>query len=332
MDRARNDPDAQSGVIAYAASTGAGERHLQGSNTMTTRSRGPAAGFGWLTRGIQVSFRHPKPLLGGAAILVLVCLLPSFITMPIQFHALRGGTTPSTAIMGGTMALAMVLGLLLLPVYAGYLQVIDAAERGLPARVRDIFGPYQRGQAPGLIGFGVALLLVYAVVMVIIVMAAGGGVAGWYAQVFMGQASHLPPATGLPAGFGTALALALVFGLFLMGFYAISLGQVAFRRRGVFGAIGDGLVGAVKNLLPLIVFAVSLVLAWLVVGIALMLVGILLALIGKMVSAWLALVLIVPLYFALVLVMFAVMFGTMYYLWRDVCGDDAAPAAVPTMA
>lgn len=299
---------------------------------MTTRSRGPLAGLGWLTRGIQISFRHPKPLLGGAAILVLVCLLPSLITMPIQFLALHTGTPPSPAIMGGIMALAMLLGLLLVPVYAGYLQVIDAAERGLPARVRDIFGPYQRGQAPSLIGFALALLLVYVAVLAVIVLAAGGGLTSWYAQVLVAQANHLPPPVGLPAGFGTALALMLVFGLFLMGFYAISLGQVALRRRGVFGAMGDGLVGSLKNLLPLIVFAVSLVLAWLIVGIALILVAALLVLIGKLVSAWVAVVLIVPLYFALVLVMFAVMFATMYYLWRDVCGDDAAPAAVPTMA
>ena len=299
---------------------------------MTTRSKGPLAGFGWLTRGIRISYRHPKPLLGGAAVLLLVCLLPSFVTLPMQLHALHGGTQPSPAMFGGVTVLAMLLGLLLVPVYAGYLQVIDAAERGLPARVRDMFRPYRQGEALSLIGFGLALLLVYVAVMAIIVAAAGGGVAAWYMQLLVAQTNHQPPPVGLPSGFGTAMALALVFGLFMMGFYAISLGQVAFRRRGVFGAMGDGFVGALKNLLPLIVFAVSLVLTWLVVALAVLLVGALLVLVGKLVSGWLALVLVVPLYLALMTSMFAAMFGVMYYLWRDVCGDEGTPDAVPTMA
>lgn len=140
-------------------------------------------------------------------------------------------------------------------------------------------------------------------------------------QVVKAQASHeAPPA--LPPGFGIAVALFIVLGILMMGFYAISLGQVALRRRSVFGAIGDGVVGALKNLLPLLVFALSLAVAWIVVTIVLVIVAFLLALIGKLVAPWLIFVLIIPLYVALILTMLAVMFGVMYHLWRDVCGDD----------
>lgn len=55
------------------------------------------------------------------------------------------------------------------------------------------------------------------------------------------QASHQPP-PALPAGFGTAVILAIMLGIFMMAFYAISLGQVALRQRSVFGAIGDGMI------------------------------------------------------------------------------------------
>lgn len=79
-------------------------------------------------------------------------------------------------------------------------------------------------------------------------------------QVLTAQASHLPPPTALPDGFGITIALFMLLGLLMTGFYAISLGQVALRQRGVFGAIGDGVFGVLKNLLPLLVFAVSLVL------------------------------------------------------------------------
>lgn len=298
---------------------------------MTTRSKGPLAGFGWLARGIKVGLRHPRPLLGGAALLLLACLLPSLLTLPMRLHAMHTGTPPTAAAVGWTMAGSMLLGLLIMPLYAGYLQVIDAAERGVPARARDIFGPYRDGDALRLIGFGLLMLLVYAAVVVIVVAAAGGGLIHWYMQVLTAPVSQ-PPALGLPDGFMTAIALFIVLGLFMTGVYAISLGQVALRRRGVFGALADGLAGALKNVLPLVSFALSLVLAWLVVGIAVMLIALLLALLGKLAGGWLVLALAAPLYIVLLLAMFAVMFGVMYHLWRDVCDEGVASGSMASTA
>ncbi len=289
------------------------------------------AGFDWLKRGISVGFRHPKPLLGGAAFLVLASLLPTLVTLPMQFPSLAAGTQPSPATFGWIMAGSMLLSLLIVPIYAGYLQVIDAVERGLPARARDIFKPYQQGEALRLIGYGLAMIVVYIAMFGIIIAAAGGGIVSWYMETLTAQAGHLPP-PALPHGFGIAMALLIVFGLFMMGFYAISLGQVALRSRNVLGAIGDGMIGALKNLLPLLVFAVSLVLAWIVIGIAFALVALLLALLGKLVGMWLVLVLVIPLYIAMMLMMLTMMFGVMYYLWRDVCGDDIVTDMAPSIA
>lgn len=290
---------------------------------MSTRSAGPLAGFRWLKNGISLGFRHPKSIFGGAAILLAALLLPSLPTLLIQFHVVGAGTPQSPATLVWFMLIGVLFGLLIVPLYAGYLQIIDAAERGLAARARDIFKPYRQGEALRLIGYGLALIAIYIVMLGIIIAAAGGGIASWYMQVLAAQANHqLPP--GLPHGFGIAMALLTVLGLFMMGLYSVSLGQVALRRRGVFNAIGDGLAGALKNLLPLLVLAVSLVLAWIVVSIALVIVVGVLALIGHFVGAWLMLVLVTPIYIALALVTFAVMFGVMYYLWRDVCGDDSA--------
>ncbi|MGN6314347.1 MAG: hypothetical protein ACTHMO_11400 [Rhodanobacteraceae bacterium] len=298
---------------------------------MTTRSKGPLAGFDWLKRGIGVGFRHPKPMFGGAALLLVILVLPTVVTLPLQLHAASAGTPLSLAALVGIMAFSILIGLLVVPLYAGYLQVIDAAEHGLPAGAFDIFKPYREGEALRLIGFGLALVLIYVVMMGIIIAAAGTGIATWYMQVLTAQANHqLPP--GLPHGFGIAMALFTVMGLFMMGFYSISLGQVALRGRGVLNAIGDGFLGALKNLLPLLVLAVSFVLAWITVVIALLIVGLVIALIGKLVGAWLTLVLIIPVYIALVLVVFTVMFGVMYYLWRDVCGGDSAPGAAQAIA
>jgi hypothetical protein len=299
---------------------------------MATRSNGPLAGFDWLKRGINVGYGNPKALFGGAAFLLLLCLLPTLITMPMQLGALRGGTAASPASFAWIMAISAIGGLLLVPLYAGYLRVIDAAERGLPVRARDIFQPYRQGDAPRLIGYGLAMAVVYIAAFGAVIAATGGGVARWYLQAMTAQASHQPPPTTLPDGFGVAIALFLVVGLFMVGVYAISLGQVALRGRSIGGAIGDGIVGALKNLLPLLVFVVSMVLAWVVLAIVVALLAALLALLGKLVGPWLVLVLIIPLYVAMVLMLFAVMFGVMYYLWRDVCGDEDEPVGAQSIA
>ncbi|HJP97171.1 MAG TPA: hypothetical protein VJ862_01295, partial [Rhodanobacteraceae bacterium] len=108
---------------------------------MSTRSKGPLAGFGWLKNGIRLVFRHPKSIFGGAAFLLLALLLPSLPTLLIQFHLLGASTTPSPALPFGLIAIGILLGLLIVPLYAGYLQVIDAADHGLTVRARDIFMP-----------------------------------------------------------------------------------------------------------------------------------------------------------------------------------------------
>lgn len=297
---------------------------------MTTQSKGPWSGFGWLQRGISLGYRHPKPIFGGAVILLLIVMVPSLIMLPFQFHWRAAGTPPSPSLFASIMAVSMLVGLLLVPLYAGYLQVIDAAERGLPARATGIFDPYRQGDALRLIGFGVALAVIYVALMGIIVLAAGRGIVDWYMQL-AAQSSHVAH-PGLPQGFGIAMALLTVMGLFMMGFYSVSLGQVALRRRGVFNAIGDGFLGALKNLLPLLVLAACLVIAWIAVVIALTIVILVFALISMLVGKWLVFAVIIPVYIALALVIFAAMFGVMYYLWRDVCGDDSASGAAQTIA
>ena len=298
---------------------------------MTTESKGPMAGFGWLQHGAGVGFRHPVPIFGGALVLMLIVLVPALAMMPLQLHWAAAGTPPSPAGFGGMIAGSMLLGLLVVPLYAGYLQVIDAAERGLPARISHIFSPYRRGEALRLIGYGLALAVIYVALVAIIMLAAGRGFGIWYLHVLAAQANHTQP-PGLPRGFGIAMALGTVMGLFMMGFYSISLGQVALRRRGVLSAMGDGFLGAFKNLLPLIVLAVSVFLAWIAVLVVLAIAFLLIGLLGMLVGRWLILVLMIPVYLAIVPVMFAVMFGVMYYLWRDVCGGDTAPDPAEAIA
>jgi hypothetical protein len=290
---------------------------------MATRSRGPLAGFGWLKKAINLGHGNPKAVFGGALLVLVLAMLPSLLTLPMQLGTVGPGQAPAR--MGAAMAVSMLAGLLMVPAFAGYLRILDAAEHGRPARALDVFGPYRQGETLRFVGYGLAMLVVYAAMFAAIVAIAGRGVADWYLQALSAQAGAVP-ADGLPEGFGTAVAMACALGLLVMGIYAISLGQVALRGRGVMAAIGDGLAGSLKNVLPLLVFAISALLAWIVVVIAFGLLAMLLVLLGKLVADWLMLVLVVPLYIGLMLVAFTVMFGVMYHLWRDVCaGEGAAP-------
>lgn len=289
---------------------------------MTTRSRGPLAGFEWLRCSVRLAFDHPKPLFGGAVVVLLAGLAPSLILLPTEHFMLQAGTPPDLTTFGWIMLGSMLISLLLVPLYAGYLQVIDAAENGQLARARDIFKPYLEGDALRLIGYGLMLMLIYTAIFGIILLATKGSFVDWYVQAMAAQMHHQPPPS-LPDGLGTTITLSMAFGVFMMCFYSISLGQVALRRRGVINAIGDGCIGALKNLLPVLILAIGLVLAWIIIAIVIAIAIFLFALLGQLIGTWLSLALIVACYLAVMLFMFAIMFGVMYHMWRDVCDDDA---------
>ena len=131
--------------------------------------------------------------------------------------------------------------------------------------------------------------------------------------------------TSLPDGFGIAFIVVLVISLFGYAVQAIGLGQIALRRSSVGSALADGVSGAAKNLLPLLVLALVVVVACIVLALAIGLLAMLIGVLAKIAGVWLAVVLGVPLYIAAVVAMYVVMFGVMYSLWRDVSGDGEAP-------
>ena len=286
------------------------------------------AGFRWLTNAINLGRHNPKAVFGGAGLSLLLMLVPSLLTVPLQI-----GGTPSVTRMFVAMANSLVLGLLVAPLYGGLLGIIDAAERGRAAKATDVFAPYRSGGgAARMIGFVIAMLGVYVLVMFVIAGIAGTGIFHWYMQLLAAQGKPTPELMQLPAGFGTAVALFMVFWLLLMGIYGVGFGQVALGGRSPLGGLKDGFFGGIKNLLPLLVLAISLCVAGLLVALGFGILVAIAALIGKFAGLWLTVLLLVPLYVALVLVIYVVMFGVMYFMWRDICGDSAAsPQAVAAM-
>jgi hypothetical protein len=129
-----------------------------------------------------------------------------------------------------------------------------------------------------------------------------------------------------PEGFGLVFATMMVLGLFFYALQAIGLGQIALRGRGVLEAFGDGMAGALRNVLPLLLFGAVMVLAGIAMVLVFSVAAAVLALLGDTAGAWVALLLGLPLYLAFLLALLVVVFGVMYFLWRDIAGGGDLPA------
>ena len=295
---------------------------------MTTRALGPGAGIAWLKQAVNLGRNNPKAVFGGAALLLLAVFVLA-IGLSVVVGLLQAALHPGPAGAMGLMLLVMLPVLLLLAaLMVGYLRLIDAVESGRDARASDVFAALRdTGTSLRAIGFVVLLAIVQNVLIVGLVGLLAKGVGSWYVQNMQASMSGAAqaPMTSLPDGFGVAFIVVLVISLFGYAVQAIGLGQIALRRNSVGSALADGVSGAAKNLLPLLVLALVVVAACIVL---VLLIGLLAALIGvlaKIAGVWLAVVLGVPLYIAAVVAMYVVMFGVMYSLWRDVSGDGEAP-------
>lgn len=299
---------------------------------MTTRALGPGAGWSWLKQAINIGRHNPKAIFGAVALLAVVALIPSVIQLCLQYGAGLGPEAILTVV--GAMGLVMIVLYPLL--IGGLLRVIDASENGRPTRATALFDTFKAGSGAGrLIGFGVLMTLIYIAAFVAVIAVFGQGFLAWYMELLsagmQGGTSAPPPVTSLPEGFGTVMALGTLVGLFFFGVYAIGFGQVALGGRGIGAALADGVVGTLKNLLPILVLAVVAIVLVLVFTLIVGLIGALLALIGGLVHEVFAFVLLIPLYFAMILVLYVVMFGVVYFMWRGICGGESAGTSAPAM-
>ena len=299
----------------------------QGKQGMTTRAVGPGKGWDWLVRAANLGSQNAKALFGAAAWLMAIALVPTAVQM-----ALQKVMPESPAMMGMVMAFTLLYSVIAMPpATAGLLRVIHAVETGVPVRAAAIFDGYR--QNPGRV-IGLSLLLLVLAILVL-----GGALALFGGHFLQGleqfvvaaqtaSVSGKPELPPLPDGTGTLIGLLVIFGLFFNGVYALSFGQVALGSRGIGAAIGDGIAGTFKNLLPLLVLLVVVLVAGVIAMVAVGLVMGLLAVIGGLVHPVVAMLLVVPVYLALLVAIYVIAFGVMYYMWRDICGDAASTPAV----
>jgi len=295
---------------------------------MQIRAMTPGTGWSWLKRGINLGVHNPRAVFGAAALLMAVGLVPSCVQVLAQAVLHVEG--------GAELALVGVFALVSLVVYplliGGFLRVIDASEHGRPTHATALFDAFRGGQGAGrMIGFSLAMTLVYVIVVFLVLRSFGPGFMEWYWKVMdtaMQQPGALDPKTLPPppadVQFGRVFLLSALAALFLGGTYAIGFGQVALASRSVGGALADGVVGTLKNVLPILVMAVCAFVMALGLIICVGIAGAFLGVLGGLISPALGLALALPVYFGMLLVLYVVMFGVMYFLWRDVCGAEPA--------
>lgn len=294
---------------------------------MTTRANGPLAGIAWLRRGFNSGRHNPRAIFGGAALIMVAALIPGFL-QAFAHAVLKPGPGAATIIAALTTVLAVVL---LGPLMGGYLRVVDRSERGEPAQAADVIAPFRNvHDAKRLIGFSFIMLLVQLGALSLLFALFGHALQNlqdWYLRVAEllqhatpDKPAQLPPP---PDGLGGLFSLGGLFALFVAAVFAVGFGQVALQGRNLGAALVDGLAGAARNLLPLLVMAAVAFALMMAAGVVLVLVAGILGLLHPV----LAVAVFLPLYMVFVLVLYVVMFGVMYHLWRDVAGDPPAPAA-----
>lgn len=296
---------------------------------MTTRAVGPGHGWNWLAQAINLGRNNPQAIFGGAALLLAVAM-----ALAVGLALVAGAA--QLAVRPGPAAGAAMSTLLFLPLLAivcalmvGYLRLLDAAESGRPARALDVFAGF-RDLATSARVFGLVVLLTLAqyLLMIGLIAALAPDFGAWYLQALQASAAGAPPpdATSLPPGFGRAFAVTLLVTLVAYAVQAIGVGQIALRERSLPGALGDGVSGTFKNLLPLVVLVLIGLGVAIVAVLAVFLVAMLLGVLGKLVGLWLAVLLAIPLYLAALVAMYVIAFGVMYFMWRDICSGATPPA------
>ena len=293
---------------------------------MQMKVKGPGAGWRWLVSAVNLGRHNAGALFGAAAMLMGLALLPSVLQVLFAELAGPGNVTAAMAVSAIVMLVFIVVFPLLM---GGFLRIIHATETGQPTRAMALFDVFRdQGMRGRVIGIGLLLLLVYLVLLALVLGLAGRGVVAWYVELISLAQGATPGSTPalpeMPEGMGRVMALMMLVAMFTGGIYSIGFGQVVLNGRRVGEAFSDALVGTLKNVLPLLVLTVLGLVGMLVAALAIGLAVAFLVVLGSLDSPVLGMLLAVPVYAAFLLAIYVVMFGVMYFIWRDVCGDAIA--------
>ncbi|MFN7136432.1 MAG: hypothetical protein ACK4MU_02775 [Thermomonas sp.] len=295
---------------------------------MTTRAVGATASIDWLRRALNLGRDNPKAIFGGA-LLLLAAILALAAAMVVVLVAVGMAAKPDGLVASGaSMLVGLVVTALMAALIAGYLRLVDAVEHGRGASAGDVFSVLAEPPvAARAVLFMLVLILAQNLLLAALVGLLAPDIGSWYLHTLQGPAGGTPP-TALPDGFSLAMLVMWVVGLLFYGVQAVGFGQIALRGSRVGAALADGVRGTLRNLPALLLLFVLAVLAAIALAIVLVLVMLLAGVLAKLVGGWVVAAIAVPLYLAFVVGLMVVMFGVMYFAWRDISGDggDGLPA------
>jgi hypothetical protein len=177
-----------------------------------------------------------------------------------------------------------------------------------------------------MIATALIFLAIHVVLLIVVNFATGGYVFELFKVFLTIQPGHPPVFPPLPSGFLLWLVGIVFLGIILSAAYSLAITQTALSTRTPVAAIGDGFAVILRNLAVFVLFYLTMCLAGFFCGLIIAVVIVLIGMLFGLISPILAAVVLVPICLAMLLLLYAVMFGFNYYAWRGTLGDD--PAAV----
>ncbi len=291
---------------------------------MTAKSISFGTPFSWIDAAVGLMRKNPNAILGAAALVLVVAFVPA-VLQQIVLRILQPASVNTILAVFGFFTLANIL--LFAPVVGGFYRLVHACAQGQAARATDVFALYREPDAAvRMIAVACTFLLINVAAFVAANAAIGENYLVEFAKVVL-TAKHGAPPVFPTAPSGIVLWCA-VFTIVLMTLgtaHNLAMAQAALAPRSPLNAVGDGFAAALRNLLAFVVFYLALCVAGLLFLLVIGLVIGVIAVLFGLISPILAIVVVAPIYLALLLVLYAVVFGFNYFAWRDTLGDAAAP-------
>ena len=289
---------------------------------MTVKSIPFRAPFSWLAASLEALRRDNGLIFGATVLLLLVALVPALLNVASRKFMQPMSSGTALAILAFLMLVSSVL---VSPIIGGYFRVLHAHDHGRPVRATDVFALLREPAAAGrLITTALIFLAIKVALLIAVNFATGGYVIDFFKVVMSTPPGHHPAFPPVPSGYLLWLVAIVVLGSTFTTAYMLAIAQAALSTRTPVDAVGDGFAVALRNLAVFVVFYLAMCLAGFVFLLVFALLVGLIALLFGLISPMLAIVVMAPIYLALGLLFYAVMFGFNYYAWRGTLGDDAA--------
>jgi hypothetical protein len=310
---------------------------------MQARSVSLGAMFAWIPATFRWLGRRTATLMGASLILLLAVIVlftpmyaVMFATMPMgaaggpPINPMAGQSTLFWVLYAATIGVSMIV---FPPMMAGWFRVARDVDAGVETSAAQILSPYRD---PALWGRTVVFgLLAFALYMTLMAVFAGAfyqPVMRFMASVEMQQAAlaahQTPPPPDFPLVLIPAYFLFLGSMLLMQFIYMLGFAEVALRPTSALAALRLAIAGVLRNVFKL---ALLLIVVFIGAMVVLMIFAVLLALVMvvlSLMSPVLGAIVVFALYVPLILVMYPLMFGGHYFVWKDILGDAQPVAGV----